>query len=614
MPAIPTRPVFLRWAAALLLPLVAAAPAVALVTTDVIALTGDSAPDGDGSFGSSIFGNLFHSAAMNDAGQVTFYGRLTDTGDGAETNGIFHYDPGGGIIQIAREGQLVLGGEEFFYGIFPSAINEYGQGVFRTDLLSTRGSFSDQAIYVYDDVVGLSQVARGGDIAPDGNGVFRSVSFTPVFNDAGQTAFPANLTATSGGHDDDRGIFLTDSDNSLVQIAREGDAGPDGIGVLGHLFNPDLNNAGQVAYVGVIEDASGDTIEEAIFLSDGSESPTILVRQGDPVPDGKGVLSRFRAVETADISLNNLGQVAFRSEIYDVSSRYFGSGIFRSDNASGVTKITLEGDIAPDGNGEFSTLGANFALNDAGQVVFVGGLITGTSGNFYENSGIYLGDGVGDLVQIAQGGQEAPDGAGTFSNFSFRIDTTPSLNAAGQVAFVTEYKDAEGEPNGERGLYFYDEVLGLRKVMRTGDSILGSTIINLGVQGERSFSGDERSSLNNLGQVAYQFTLADGRQGIAISQVVPDIPGDYNFDGAVDAADFTLWRDSLGQTGEGLAADGDGSGAIDEGDFTIWRNNFGESAFAQAGSQLRMVPEPSTLLLGLLGCFTLRRRAAAPSR
>jgi hypothetical protein len=46
-------------------------------------------------------------------------------------------------------------------------------------------------------------------------------------------------------------------------------------------------------------------------------------------------------------------------------------------------------------------------------------------------------------------------------------------------------------------------------------------------------------------------------------------PGDYNGDGIVDAADYTIWRDSEGQTVErrGLGADGDLSGVIDTADY-----------------------------------------------
>ena len=39
--------------------------------------------------------------------------------------------------------------------------------------------------------------------------------------------------------------------------------------------------------------------------------------------------------------------------------------------------------------------------------------------------------------------------------------------------------------------------------------------------------------------------------------VPPSLAGDYNGDGVVDAADYTVWRDTFGQTGADLAADGD---------------------------------------------------------
>ena len=36
-------------------------------------------------------------------------------------------------------------------------------------------------------------------------------------------------------------------------------------------------------------------------------------------------------------------------------------------------------------------------------------------------------------------------------------------------------------------------------------------------------------------------------------------------DGTVNTADYTMWRDSLGESGSGLAADGNGDGKIDDG-------------------------------------------------
>ena len=47
-------------------------------------------------------------------------------------------------------------------------------------------------------------------------------------------------------------------------------------------------------------------------------------------------------------------------------------------------------------------------------------------------------------------------------------------------------------------------------------------------------------------------------------------PGDYNHNGTVDAADYVVWRHTLGQSGTSLAADGDGSGTIDQADYDEW--------------------------------------------
>ena len=56
------------------------------------------------------------------------------------------------------------------------------------------------------------------------------------------------------------------------------------------------------------------------------------------------------------------------------------------------------------------------------------------------------------------------------------------------------------------------------------------------------------------------------------------LPGDYNADGEVDAADYATWKTNFGATaGAGLAADGSGNNIVDAADYTVWRNHFGNS-------------------------------------
>jgi CSLREA domain-containing protein len=67
--------------------------------------------------------------------------------------------------------------------------------------------------------------------------------------------------------------------------------------------------------------------------------------------------------------------------------------------------------------------------------------------------------------------------------------------------------------------------------------------------------------------------------GAVESQPNP-LPGDYNFDGIVNAADYTVWRDTLGSTTD-LRADSSGptigipNGIVDQADYDFWNSHFG---------------------------------------
>jgi autotransporter-associated beta strand protein len=58
------------------------------------------------------------------------------------------------------------------------------------------------------------------------------------------------------------------------------------------------------------------------------------------------------------------------------------------------------------------------------------------------------------------------------------------------------------------------------------------------------------------------------------NNVVP--VGDYNADGTVDAADYTVWRDTVGSTTM-LDADGNGDHVVNDLDLNVWKSHFGES-------------------------------------
>ncbi|MEX2092903.1 MAG: dockerin type I domain-containing protein [Pirellulales bacterium] len=87
---------------------------------------------------------------------------------------------------------------------------------------------------------------------------------------------------------------------------------------------------------------------------------------------------------------------------------------------------------------------------------------------------------------------------------------------------------------------------------------------------------------------------------------------DFNFDGNVDSADYTAWRDHLGTTSDATLeqGDADGDGDVDAADYAVWRQDQGTAidmtAFAEVGgAALAAVPEPASFLLLAGGALML---------
>jgi autotransporter-associated beta strand protein len=90
---------------------------------------------------------------------------------------------------------------------------------------------------------------------------------------------------------------------------------------------------------------------------------------------------------------------------------------------------------------------------------------------------------------------------------------------------------------------------------------------------------------------------------VSTTTALPGVTGDYNNDGRVDAADYTVWRDNLGGPATALQhRDPLNSGNVSPADYASWKNNFGAtSPGAGAFAEQQAVPEPSSLvLLGML--------------
>jgi hypothetical protein len=82
------------------------------------------------------------------------------------------------------------------------------------------------------------------------------------------------------------------------------------------------------------------------------------------------------------------------------------------------------------------------------------------------------------------------------------------------------------------------------------------------------------------------------------------LPWDYNRNGTIDAADYVIWRKTLGQSdpdpgNNPLAANSDRDGTVDQTDYLAWAYHLGETVATITGGSAQHalgLPEPSGLL------------------
>ena len=411
----------------------------------------------------------------------------------------------------------------------------------------------------------------------------------PAINNSGTVAFHAVLDNFAG-----EGIFI--GGGGAITTLYDSSGPFDGLG------DADINDSGTVVF-GASFDAGGG----GLFTGNGGPTTTITSY-------GEGM-----------IEINNQETVAFNTSqgvfvgsggpittIADTSGPFDNNLNVRSINDSGTVGFyaSLDGDLAGEGifigsGGPITTValsGENYPyaqvqdvhVNNAGTVAFM--------------VAQHEGDGGGQVIFLGSPGSTTivADTYGPYQLFPSDI----GFNNNNQVAFKARL-DADGE-----GIFTGPDPLA-DKVIQIGDPLFGSTL-----------SFIVTYALNDNGEIAFRYNLANGISGIAVARPVQLLAGDYNLNGTVDAADYIVWRKNtsqsyeawrtlFGQSGLSTPVDFNNDGTVDAADYVIWRKtggiqydawrtHFGAPSGAGTGAagpspSQRAVPEPASALLCALG-------------
>jgi T5SS/PEP-CTERM-associated repeat protein len=464
----------------------------------------------------------------------------------SSTGGTIGSDPGVvGEVTVAGAGSTwVMSGQGLLLGV-------YGTG--RLDVLAGAQVENMGASLGHIDGVGEAHVSGAG------SQWLNSLDLIVGNGNAGELTIEnqglvRNRSAWIGLNEDAEGSVVVDGQQSTWEIGESlslGDSSDSGVGTLS------LTGAGSRVYVGAAAIAYGATLAP-------TQTSLIVSRSGGPAQ-----LSIY-----AGNSIENAGSAYLGVGVGEAGSVLVDGAASEWNNAGNVF-------VGVDGTATLSLAGGASVSSSGTLSIAPGGTVTGdgTLSAIVSNAGIVApGQAIGSLAVIG--------------NYSQSASGKLQIELAGTLASEFDALNA------------------------TGTALLGGMLeVQLGLSGGNPFDpqvDDAFPFLVATGGITGRFAsvdlpnLAAGKMwhlryaGTSAALVVT-LAGDYNDDGRVDAADYTVWRDLLGSTFD-PRADGDTNGVIDVADYNIWKANFGMSAGAGSldFSPAIGVPEPTSLSLAAL--------------
>jgi hypothetical protein len=187
---------------------------------------------------------------------------------------------------------------------------------------------------------------------------------------------------------------------------------------------------------------------------------------------------------------------------------------------------------------------------------------------FFENTlkGNYVSDDANTYAVTGSAG-------GIFAGLNFSFDN-------GAVFYNAEFPDVVNPQAGAQVALNYSGGTGGNAAIQVAGAGGRGSIVMLGFPFETVTTAADRAAV--IDRVIAFFGLAASSRPTA----------DFNYDGAIEAADYAMWRKNKGTNVlPGTLGDADGNGSVDDADYQIWRAQFGTSPGAAGSASFSTSPQ-----------------------